>query len=243
LGSAGQTNYAAANAYLDALARCRQSSGLPALSINWGAWTGDGMAEDTIRERMAARGVSAIPQQDGLRLLAQLLTPEAGRDCIGVVPVAWPKFLGQFPQGPPQRFAAFAERATSARQTFRSRLEAGAGADRPELLRSMLHDVLAAVMGFQGQAAITRHQRLFDLGMDSLMAVEFRNRLEAELGVRLPATLIFDHPSLDALADFVGGLLPGCKPEAEPRELENLSEDELARLLAAELAEGEVHAG
>lgn len=243
LGSAGQSNYAAANAYLDALARCRQSSGLPALSINWGAWAGEGMAEDAIRERMAARGVSAIPQRDGLRLLAHLLTSEAGRDCIGVAPVDWAKFLGQFPQGPPPRFAAFAERTAQPRQTFRSRLEAEAEPDRPELLRHALHDALAAVMGFQGQAAITRHQRFFDLGMDSLMAVEFRNRLEAELGVRLPATLIFDYPSLDALADFVGGLLPGCKPEAAPCELENLSEDELARLLAAELAEGEVHAG
>ena len=243
LGSAGQSNYAAANAYLDALARCRQSSGLPAMSINWGAWAGSGMAEDAIRNRMAARGVSAISQQDGLRLLAQFLSPEAGRDRIGVVPVDWAKFLGQFPQGPPPRFAAFAERVATPRKTLHSRLEAEAEADRPELLRSVLHDALAAVMGFQGQASITRHQRFFDLGMDSLMAVEFRNRLEAELGVRLPATLIFDYPSLDALADFVGGLLPGCKPEAAPQEFENLSEDELERLLAAELAEGEVHAG
>jgi myxalamid-type polyketide synthase MxaE and MxaD len=244
LGSAGQSNYAAANAYIDALARHRQSRGLPALSINWGAWAGDGMAEDSVRERMAARGVSEIPQQDGLRLLSQLLAPAAGRGGIGVVPIHWPKFLDQFPQGPPPRFSEFAERAAAPRQTFRDRLQAEAEADRPELLRGVLHDALAAVLGFHGQASIARHQRLFDLGMDSLMAVEFRNRLEAELGLHLPATLIFDYPSLDALAEFVGGLLPGCTPEsASARELENLSEDDLARLLAAELAEGEVHAG
>jgi myxalamid-type polyketide synthase MxaE and MxaD len=243
LGSAGQSNYAAANAYLDALSSWRQFRGLPGLSINWGAWAGDGMAEDAIRDRMAARGVSAIPQQDGLRLLAQLLVPAAGRDRIGVVPVAWPRFLDQFPQGPPPRFAAFAEAATGPRQAFRDRLESGNGVDRAELLLCVLHDALSAVLGFREQASIARHQRFFELGMDSLMAVEFRNRLEAELGVRLPATLIFDYPSLDALADFVGGLLPGGKAEAATRELENLSEDELARLLAAELAEGEVHAG
>jgi myxalamid-type polyketide synthase MxaE and MxaD len=243
LGSAGQSNYAAANAYLDALARCRQARGLPALSINWGAWEGEGMAEEAIRERMAVRGVSAIPHQDGLGLLAQLLASSGGRAQIGVVPVDWPKFLRQFPQGPPPRFAAFEERASAPRRSFRERLAAEAEADRPELLRHVLHDALAAVLGFQGQASIARHQRLFDLGMDSLMAVEFRNRLEAELGIHLPATLIFDYPSLDALADFVGGLLPGCKPEVAAREMEGLSEDELARLLAAELAEGEVHAG
>jgi myxalamid-type polyketide synthase MxaD len=242
-GSAGQSNYAAANGYLDALARHRQARGLPGLSINWGAWASDGMAGEAIRERMAARGVSAIPQEDGLRLLAQLLAPRASRAQIGVVPVHWPKFLEQFPQGVPPRFAAFAGRAAAPRQKFCDRLQAEAEADRPEVLRRFLHDTLAAVLGFHGQAHIARHQRLFDLGMDSLLAVEFRNRLEAELGVRFPATLIFDYPSLDALTDFVGGLLPGCRPEPAAREFEGLSEDDLARLLAAELAEGEVHAG
>lgn len=244
LGSAGQSNYAAANAYLDALAHHRQATGLPALSINWGAWAGDGMAGDGVRERMAARGVSAIAQEDGLGLLAQLLRPLPGRAQIGVAPIDWPKFLEQFPMGPPPRFESFAARAAAPRERFRDRFDAAPLEQRSEVLRGFLHDTLAAVLGFRGNAAIAGHQRLFDLGMDSLLAVEFRNRLEAELAVRVPATLVFDYPSLDGLAEYFGSLLPcGNVPEPAASRLDALSDDELAQLLAAELTEGEMHAG
>jgi acyl carrier protein len=236
IGSSGQSNYAAANAYLDALARYRQSLGLPGLSINWGAWAGDGMAGEAVRERMAARGVSAIPPEEGLALLAQLLALAAGRPQIGVMPVDWPKFLQQFAGAVPPFLEAFAPQAAGAGPSFRERLAAAPEAMRPQLLREFLQDTLAVVLGLPSGSRIAPQQGFFDLGMDSLMALEFRNRLEAELGMHLSATLAFDYPSLDALGSHLAGtLLPAGRAAAEAAELEALSEDELARLLAEEL--------
>jgi acyl carrier protein len=245
LGSAGQSNYAAANAYLDALARYRRGLGLPALSINWGAWESGGMAADSVRQRMASRGVGAIEPEQGLSLLAQLIggTANVPAAQIGVVPVDWPAFLSQTPPVFLSRFESFAPAQARTRETFRKRLDDAPPSERPVRLRQFLHDALAGVLGFRSEARIAPQQRFFELGMDSLMSLELRNRLEAELGVKFPSTLAFDYPSLESLGDHVEELMLGKRGAgAGEIQLDGLSEDQLAGLLAAELS-GDGHAG
>jgi len=242
LGSAGQGSYAAANAYLDALAVYRRAQGLPALSVNWGAWESAGMAGEAVRSRMAARGVGAIEPAAGLRLLARLLRADLASARIGVVPVDWPVFIEQLPPHQAKRFEALQTQAAAPRQAFRERLFAAPEAERPALLRAFAGDALAAVLGVRDGARISRQQRFFDLGMDSLMALELRQRLEAELGIQLPATLAFDYPSLEALEPCLAQMLLSQPRETAAGELDALSEDEIARLLADEL-KGAAHAG
>jgi len=192
IGSPGQSNYAAGNAFLDALAHHRQAMGLPALSINWGAWDEEGMAANSlVRGRMASHGVSAIDPREGAELFTRLLGVNVAQ--IGVIPVDWTKFLKQFPRRIPPLFEMLAVAGdTPRKQTFRDRLASTPAAEKESALRRYLSEELTGVLRFE-PGSVTSRERFFDLGMDSLTALEFRNRLEAELDTTLPATLAFDY--------------------------------------------------
>jgi acyl transferase domain-containing protein/NAD(P)-dependent dehydrogenase (short-subunit alcohol dehydrogenase family)/acyl carrier protein len=266
VGSAGQANYAAGNAFLDALAHHRRALGLRALSINWGAWAGDGMAGgDRMRGRLDAHGLSAIQAADGLAVLSRLIESERHGDAdacpaaVGVFPVDWTRFLRQFPAGVPLRFSALAPTATPASMSASASVSvsapasasasksspvsalgvasaemAGAASDRsngivaPDAndarlndllamparergaqLRRILRDELAAVLRIDASAEIGLRDKYFDLGMDSLTAVEFKNRLHHTFDLPLPATLAFDYPTIDALATRIETTLAG----------------------------------
>jgi myxalamid-type polyketide synthase MxaE and MxaD len=243
VGSPGQGNYAAGNAFMDALAHHRRALGLPAASINWGAWEGDGMAATAqMRSRMAARGVSSIRPGDGMAILFKLLAAaQTTRAAVGVMPVEWSRFLQQFPAGVPARFealaaaadaaaaAASAEAGTSgtsgasgapgaARTLPRDLWRSAPRGERVAVLRRCVTRELAAVLGFDASAEIAPRERYFDLGMDSLTAVEFKNRLQQAFGVALPATLAFEYPTVDALAQLLDeslGLQEGDDSTAE----------------------------
>jgi myxalamid-type polyketide synthase MxaB len=240
VGSPGQSNYAAGNAFMDALCQHRRALGLPGLSINWGAWSDAGMAgnEQTL-QRMAARGVAPINPQQGLELLAGLLRSDLAQ--IGVFPVDWSKFLEQFPRGIPPLFEGLGQIVKKASLTL-----AGSRETRERQLRAHLHDELARVLGFDPTMQISSRQGFFDLGMDSLMAVELKSRLEVNLSIALPATIAFDYPTLDALGGYISDLLSLGNPSdaaAGSSELDSMSAEEISRLLAQELEEDGVHAG
>jgi myxalamid-type polyketide synthase MxaB len=241
VGSPGQSNYAAANAFLDALAHYRRALGLPGLSINWGAWASGGMASaEPTRARMEARGVSAIPAEAGARLLRNLLYATAAR--IGVLPVDWRLFLEQFPEGPPSLFETLVSETPAAPAPVREQIAALPYNDREGALRGFLHDELAAVLGFDRVMRLPARQGFFDLGMDSLLSLEYLNRVSARLGLKLPATLAFDYPNLQAFGGCLMKMLAApAEAEGPAGQLDGLSEDELARLLSRELDEGEVH--
>lgn len=249
VGSAGQANYAAANAFLDSLAYHRRALGLPALSINWGAWDEEGMAANTqVRQRMASRGVEAIDAKHALALLAEWLKPSGTLTRIGVMPVDWAKFASQFPLGTPRLFEKLIpELPTDHKPLFADVLSSARPEDRARLLLAHLREQLTAVLGVE--SAVSPRARFFDLGMDSLTAVEFKTRLEASLARTLPATLAFDFPTLETLVNYLTAQLPrgpvriappdGESPSEKP--LNDLTDDEIGRLLALELDEGEVH--
>ncbi len=263
IGSSGQSNHAAANAFMDALAYHRRAQGLPALSINWGAWSEIGAAVDyDVFDRLGVQGVGVIPPTEGLRILTALM--QSGTPQVGVMPVAWPKFLSRFAAGIEPPF--FAEMAREVRQKSMATvtaaqpqqtdqqpailklLEEASPAKQYGLLLTYVQEQAAHVLEMGSPAAVSERTPLSELGLDSLMAVELRNRLSSGLGLKraLPATLVFDYPTVGAIATYLaqetlGLQKPQATPEPPVREaavnegsmldmlsaLENLSDDEI----------------
>ncbi|WSC33866.1 type I polyketide synthase (plasmid) [Streptomyces sp. NBC_01768] len=212
LGSAGQANYAAANAFLDALAEVRRGEGLVGQSLAWGPWAEGGMLghlDDADLQRMARDGVVPLVPADGLALFdaadgtdrAALLAVKLDvpalrrRADAGTLPV----LLRGLAQGNRRRAA----RAGGSGSTLAERLAAVPTGERAALVDEMVRAQVAIVLGHTSGEAIVAGQAFKELGFDSLTALELRNRLVSATGLRLPATLVFDYPSPAALADFV----------------------------------------
>jgi acyl transferase domain-containing protein/acyl carrier protein len=225
-GSAGRAAYAAANAYLDALAQRRAALGLPATSIAWGLWAGDGMASVAI-EQMKRVGALALPPELALRALERALGEGAVQLCIA--DFAWETFAAVYSATRERALlseivvaAAPAASSSSDAQALSSQLQAAAPAQRQRLVLQMVCGAMADVLGVDA-ASVQPHTPLKDLGMDSLMAVKLRNRLMTLTGERLPATLLFNYPSPSTLAGYLSSKLA---PASAPLNIM----DELARL-------------
>lgn len=185
VGTAGQGNYAAANAYLDGLARLRAAQGLPAVSIAWGPWSGTGMAaglSDTARRAWARHGVAELAAEDGVRALRSLLSAEG---VVAVFPILTdvPAEQEAINQGDSQN---------------------GRTSREPGELLDLVRTHAMTALG--RTTAVSDRTPLRELGLDSMMAVELRNALSADLGVRLPATLLFDHPTVAAVSEEIARL-------------------------------------
>ncbi len=258
LSSPGQGAYAAANAFLDALAHQRRHAGLPGLSINWGPWSEAGMAAelaDARRRNFAAMGFEALSPTRGMVALARMVH---GGGQIVALPVDWPRFRHNWRPGINQAFfEAFgkpqreAPRHTPAiaADDLRARLEREPAGNRRALLMAQLERKAAQVLDLAPGRRIEPLRPLKELGLDSLMAVELRNALNLMLACPLPATLLFDYPSLDALAHYLAekvlaldmGAAQG-EPPAAPvvhgtaaSALAAVSEQEAEAMLLAEL--------
>ncbi|MFJ8744634.1 type I polyketide synthase [Embleya sp. NPDC127516] len=223
-GGPAQANYAAANAFLDALATHRQGAGLPGTSLAWGLWgEATGMTGHLGRDdlnRMARGGILPFAAPLGLRLfdaaraLPQALLvplrldPAALRALAGTG--ALPGVFSGLVRGPARRVAA--TDAGTGGSTWQRRTAALAPVDRFRVLLELVRTHVAAVLGHGDPAAVAADRGFKDLGFDSLTAVELRNRLTADTGLRLPATLVFDYPTPTALARHLGAELPGAQP-------------------------------
>ena len=222
LGSPGQGNYAAANGFLDALAHHRQQLGLPGLSLNWGPWA-VGMAarlSPAEQQRFAASGLGLIQPEQGWAMFKDLLNQDIAQ--VGVMDVDWSRFLAQQPAAiapffeqlqpapssqptPPPAEASPAPQSSPSSPTsaFLQALETQPPGDRLSHLQQHLQDLLAKVLGFQSGDRIDPQDNFADLGMDSLMAVEFNNRLQSSLGCTLGQGTIFDYPTIAALSAYL----------------------------------------
>ncbi|MFC6094832.1 SDR family NAD(P)-dependent oxidoreductase, partial [Saccharothrix lopnurensis] len=239
-GNAGQANYAAANAALDALAEHRRASGLPGQSLVWGAWSADagmtGGLSDAELARLARLGTPALTPAEGLDrfdravalpdpVVVALRLDKAALRAAGAVP---PLLSALVP--PPARRAAEAVSADLA-----ERLRALPAEERLAAVHAVVSDEVAAVLGHERAGSGGGHdfdpgRGFTDLGFDSLTAVELRNRLGAVSGLRLPATLVFDHPTVDAVSRL---LLDGLAPEEPDGARAAVAElDRLDRVLA-----------
>ncbi|MFI8083306.1 type I polyketide synthase [Kitasatospora sp. NPDC086009] len=206
LGSAGQGNYAAANAFLDALAERRVRNGLPATSIAWGPWAGAGMAAgDGARQKLARLAVE--PMAAGPALAALRTAVDAGAATTVVADVRWARLAAGGAPLPPMLAdltEARPEPAPSGATAGAGSATTGLAALPPAQLDRALRDLVAAttarVLGHRDATAVVADKPFRELGLDSLTAVELRNALGTALGVTLPPTLAFDHPNPQALA-------------------------------------------
>jgi acyl transferase domain-containing protein/acyl carrier protein len=216
LSSPGQANHVAANAFLDAIAQYRQQLGLPALSINWGAWSDIGAAaQKQVKTQMALRGIGEIAPEIGIEVLAQLLKANSGSTPqVGVIPINWANFPYTYKQNPFfQRFQGNSEgEITTAPPRSQPKTTAASLRDRipktnlTAYLVQYLQTEFAQVLGLKQQLP-EPNLGFFDMGMDSLMTVELQNRLESEIGQKIATSVFFEYPTINTLADYLAILL------------------------------------
>jgi acyl transferase domain-containing protein len=258
LGSPGQANHSAANAFLDLLARERRSRGVHGLSINWGPWTEVGAAADRgITDKLAAQGLGALTPEQGLRAFERLLAEPGAQ--VAVVPIDWRRFLAHSAGGKvPAFFTELAGLEAAAAPTakaavaaapveLRAELEAAPQGRRRPMVAAFVRERALRALGVDPSRAVDPQTPLGEMGLDSLLAVELRNTLATALGRPMPATLLFDYPTIDALTDHIltgvlglGGDAPGNgaapaapAPSTLVGSIEDLSDEEVDRQLAA----------
>ena len=233
LGNPGQSNHAAANAFLDQLAAHRRSLGLPGQAIAWGAWSEIGEAEEQ-RERIArqieATGIEWITPEQGLRAFERLVREDVATSLV--LARDWSVFE-QPGEGPPPLLEDLLAREEAAdgpepSEDLLTRLRQAPGPEHEQLLGSFLREQLQAVLRLPAPPAA--NVGFFDLGMDSLMAVEFRNRLNRAFSgeYTAPNTLVFDYPNVEALgghlaselAEIAGAAPPAAEPQLEPEPIQ-----------------------
>ncbi|MEM7410833.1 MAG: SDR family NAD(P)-dependent oxidoreductase [Myxococcota bacterium] len=231
-GSPGQANHAAANAILDAHAAWLRSEGRPGRSIAWGAWAQIGAAaRKGAGERLAALGIGEIDPPDGLAAFEAAL--RSGTPYLGVAPLDWDRFAQMsFAERPfyGHRLAAATGSTATVNRLDLSGLD---GPQRLAVLDEHLRAEIATVLGLSSSDEIEPRSRLMDLGMDSLMAVELKARAERSLGLSLPSTLFFDHPTVESLVAYLeASLAPGpaedAEPTREPRPDAGVGDDDFA---------------
>lgn len=250
-GSAGQGNYAAASTFMDALAHHRRRLGRHATSANWGPVSGAGFGATEeglkVHRYWESNGLGRLSPAELLAALDRVAGD--GRAQVGVMKVDWPRLADFFPALRQARWASplVAAAGAVARSEFREHLEAARALERRGLLLSHVQEQVAAVMRLERSPDPRR--RLFDMGMDSLMALELKTRLQTSLGADVPVTAVFNYPTIEALSEFflrdVLKLDDGAAAAADgaPSALDRLhamSDEDAERLLAARLAGTEV---
>lgn len=205
LGSPGQANHVAANTFLDALAEYRRHQGLPALSINWGVWSDIGAAaKRQVSNQMSSRGIGEITPDQGIDILEFLLTQSSIQ--VGVIPINWSELLKQKLSS--TFFADFYQSTpttTPENQTSQliQHIQSLGIKERISYLRNYLQTEVSQVLGSSSSKLPDVQLGFFDMGMDSLMMVELRSRIETGLQQTIPSTVLFEHPTINALAEYI----------------------------------------
>ncbi len=254
-GNSAQGNYAAANAFLDSLAYHRQSLGLPALVINWGALGGEGYVarNERVAEYLARQGTTPLSPTEVVFLMESFLN--AGTTQAMALRVDWSKWRQSFrgSQESPlleRIFAAGVEGpdAGGAKGDWRIKIESAAPEDRLEVIGQAVRDVVGSVLRVKPEG-LRVDQPLTDLGLDSLMAVEIENSIESAIGVALPPASLMRARTIGQIATLIGEHMGGAsaqsssatvlsEPESTDKlDLEALSDEQIGRLLGDEPTE------
>lgn len=244
LGSPGQGGYAAANAFVDALAHHRRAAGLPALAVDWAAFSGVGLAAAEGRgDRLAHLGLGQLTPDEGASILGRLLAGSSTQ--VAVLPLDVRQWIESHPQVASASLLVELKAESRARPAtggdLRAALEAAPPSARRDRLEALIVEHVAMVLRLPGDR-VQRTTGLQSLGIDSLMGLELRNRLEAALDLELAATLIWSYPTVRALAGYLAGALGGADVSGgsdvgltREVEVDALEDDEVEALLAAKL--------
>ncbi|MFJ7326593.1 SDR family NAD(P)-dependent oxidoreductase [Streptomyces cyaneofuscatus] len=235
-GGPGQANYAAAGAFLDGLAHHRRALGLPATSLAWGLWEVEGGINSGLtaadRTRFVREGFLPVGTEEALALLDAALPLETPAVTATPFDLAAVRAGTRVPPLLRALVPASARRTASTDgASFAQRLAELSDTDRHTYVLDLVRGEVAGVLGFRDAGAVDAGRAFQELGFDSLTAVELRNRLGAAAGVRLPATVVFDHPTPTALAGFLlAKAAPDSATEQRPPALAEL--DRLEEILA-----------
>ncbi|MBV9787350.1 MAG: SDR family NAD(P)-dependent oxidoreductase, partial [Chloroflexi bacterium] len=221
LGSIGQSNYAAGNAFLDALAHYRHSQGLSAQSINWGPWSEVGMAaRNGVNDQLAANGIDAFSPAQGQQLFSLLLADTRPQNvALAASWQRWPRVGGSALVS--ELLAQFGEDQATiqpSNATVSRELLDLPEAERKPYLETYLRQLVARILGLD-LAEVTVVQPINTLGLDSIMALELKNSIAADTGVVLPLVAILQGPSIGQFADYILGEI---RPASESDELERM---------------------
>ncbi len=218
LGGTGQGNYIAANTFLDHLATYRVACGLPALSINWGPVSDTGLAANLSKEeknRIEKAGLSYFSSKEGVPLIDQVAHAEASQ--MGIFPLRKHQFKrslkARFNKIPSFYDEVLTPDQKESSNSFIDQLQVMEEQQRASFFTAFLRDSIAGMLATEA-GAISLTEPLEDLGVNSLIAIELRNMLSTQLGLKLPATLIFDHPSIDRLSTYLMSKISGAKKTA-----------------------------
>jgi len=242
LGGSGQLGYAAANAFLDGFSQYRNARGLAATSIDWGPWSGAGMAATLDAERLWERGLRPLAPADARETVERVLRQGSAQICA--LHVDWSRYRKHHGLVGEPGLSVDLERRSSGdgavalevpEEKLSDVLAAVLPAQRLDILLEHLQRLARSVLGYAEGDRVRRNQPLVEQGFDSLMAVEMRNRMTKWVGQRLPASLLFDYPTLERLAqhllDDVLGLTERTEPEVESPRVATAVVDRLTRLL------------
>jgi acyl transferase domain-containing protein/acyl carrier protein len=256
LGSAGQGNYVAANAFLDSLAYSRRKQGLAAASINWGPWGQAGMAA-SVQDRLSRQGLKPIQVEDGLLLLEKAIAEDWTQ--MGVIDCDWRTYAGHASEQ--DKNGLFSDLFKQVAQTRQAggqaetsepavllELQQAPAEERHAILLDFIQRTAANVIGLDAPQDLAVDVSLLEQGFDSLMAVQLRTALGKSLGISLPVTLLFNYPTisaavsylLDEVLHFEAKTVVQPAPAQEPTEdeldyLDELSDEELDVLIEQEL--------
>ena len=211
-GAIGRSNYAAANAFLDGLADYRQLLGLSSLSLNWGAWSDTGMAAQALETathhtNIHQLGMGIIKPKQGIQILLGIQT-----QCnkVGVFPMQWRSFAQLLP---PNRQLALLESYLetqpfdmAADHGLRRQLVEANSTERLKVVLEVVLSVTRVALNLETDAVIDKKQPFNQYGIDSIMALDIRKRLQLKLGINLPATLLFDYPTAELLTKYLSEL-------------------------------------
>jgi len=211
-GSGRHGAYAAANACLDAIAEQRRARGLAGTAVAWGVWADSGMLDEDGERQLRRRGLLPMPPDDGVRHLQQIL--DRDESTIAVADIDWESFLVGYTVARPRPLI---EDLPQVKALMASQLSAPpggggytgrtvaelTGAERESVLGDLVRRAVAEALGHTDPAVITDDRHFVELGLDSLSAVEIRGRLSLTTGLTLPATLVFDHPTVPDVCAFL----------------------------------------